>query len=161
MTTEETTLRRSQILALGSPSSGTLTAFTNWFWTRIPFRGSSYHLLDKKHDLMSLSQSVDSDRLSAFIQHYFGYYLKSQNLEMPQSWAPMYYFPAKRVAWIVAILSILISALLLVGAILALYLIRSMRWWLAVIGIFTTVFAVSVGVLTNARRGEIFGTTAA
>jgi Family of unknown function (DUF6594) len=75
----------------------------------------------------------------------------------------MYYFPAKRVVWIVATLSIVLSALLLLGALLAFYFIPTTRMGkrLAVIGVFTVVFAASIGVLTNAKRGEIFAATAA
>lgn len=129
----------------------------------MPFIGSGFHLLDNEDDFMSLKTEQDADRLSTFIQHYFGYYLKVQNEDMPKAWEPMYYFPAKRVAWIVATLSIVLSAVLLLGAILALYFIPATQMGkrLAVIGIFTVVFAASIGALTNAKRGEIFAATAA
>jgi hypothetical protein len=75
----------------------------------------------------------------------------------------MFYFPAKRVAWVVTFLSMLISALLLIGAIVVLYYIPAAEMGnrLAVVGVFTFVFAACISLLTNAKRGEIFGTTAA
>jgi hypothetical protein len=112
---------------------------------------------------MTLKGDQDSDRISFLIEHYFGYYLKVQDNNIPKSWESMYYFPAKRVAWMVAILSTLISALLLLGAILSLYFIPATKMGkrLAVIGVFTVMFAASIAVLTNAKRGEIFAATAA
>jgi len=58
-------------------------------------------------------------------------------------------------------LSILLAAILLVGAVVALYLIQSNLKRLGLIGGFTALFALAVGVLTNAKRGEIFASTAA
>lgn len=135
----------------------------NWFFSRMPFRGTGWHLLEDEGDLMALKKEQDVDRLSTFIQHYFGYYLKAPKEDLPKSWEGVYYFPAKRMVWVVAGLSILISALLLLGAILSLYYIPAtfMGRRLAVIGVFTVAFAASVGMLTNAKRGEIFATTAA
>jgi hypothetical protein len=130
----------------------------------MPFRGTSWHLLDDETDLISLKNEADPDRLSSFIGHYFGYWLKSDNRETPPSCQEhIYYFPARRLAWIVAVLSVLISATLLVGAILALYYVPAAKMGrrLVVVGVFTFVFAASIGLLTNARRGEIFAATAA
>ena len=73
----------------------------------------------------------------------------------------MYYFPAERVAWIVAVLSVLLSSVLLIGAIVTLYNITSSSQRLGVAGGFTVLFAASIGLLTNARRSEVFGITAA
>lgn len=53
------------------------------------------------------------------------------------------------------------SAFLLMGAIVALYLVKNMAKRLGILAIFTSVFAGSIGLLTNARRAEIFGSTAA
>ena len=58
-------------------------------------------------------------------------------------------------------LSILVAAILLVGAVSALYLVQSNLKRLVLIGGFTVFFALVVGVLTSARRGEVFASTAA
>lgn len=55
----------------------------------------------------------------------------------------------------------MLAALLLVGAIAVLYVVNSDKVKLGLIAIFTTIFAASVGLLTNAKRSEIFGATAA
>lgn len=51
--------------------------------------------------------------------------------------------------------------MLLVGAILALNYVQSQDWRVALTRIFTTLFAGSVGLLTTARRVEVFAATAA
>lgn len=51
--------------------------------------------------------------------------------------------------------------LLLVGSIVVLYFEQTPGIRLGLLGVFTLVFAASVGLLTNARRTELFATTAA
>lgn len=138
---EESLLRRSQILSLPKPSPQSLDAFTSFFYTKTPFLRPSYELLSSSGSLLSLKLDTEGpDRLSIFIQRYFGYYLAVPDPTRPPSWQPLYYFPARRIARIVACLSILISALLVVGAILTLYYIPSteMGKRVAAIGAFTT-----------------------
>ncbi|PQE24158.1 chorismate mutase protein [Rutstroemia sp. NJR-2017a BVV2] len=163
---EETLLRRSHILSLPQPSSQSLTAFWNFFRTKKPFFGPSCALFSSSapsSSVLTVNPNPDPDRLTTLIEHYFGYYLSIPNPDRPPSWEKLYYFPAKRIANIVAFLSISIAAILLMGAILTLYFIPSSQMGrrVAAIGAFTTAFAVAVGLLTNAKRGEIFGITAA
>lgn len=60
-------------------------------------------------------------------------------------------------------IAIFLSAFLLIGAIVCLVLVerKSRTLRIGVIVIFTTTFAAVVGMLTNARRSEVFGSTAA
>lgn len=51
--------------------------------------------------------------------------------------------------------------MLLIGAIVVLYLVKDMSKRLGIVAAFTGGFAASLGLLTNARRAEIFGATAA
>jgi ABC-type transport system involved in multi-copper enzyme maturation permease subunit len=67
----------------------------------------------------------------------------------------------KHVNWVVAIISTVVAAILLIGAIIGLYIEQNPIARLAMISSLTTFFALSVGLLTNARRAEIFATTAA
>jgi predicted anti-sigma-YlaC factor YlaD len=73
----------------------------------------------------------------------------------------MYYYPVKRVAFIVGLLGIIVSAALLVGAIMALHFVKPMGIKLGLVGVFTTLFAASLTLLTHARRIEVYGATAA
>jgi hypothetical protein len=50
---------------------------------------------------------------------------------------------------------------LLIGAIIGLYIITDPKRRLIMIGSFTVLFALSVGLLANARRAEVFAGTAA
>jgi len=70
------------------------------------------------------------------------------------------YTSEKRLACFVAVLSTILAAVLLVGAIILLYNVQSQNWRMAIIAIFM-VFAATVGLLTSARRAEIFAATAA
>lgn len=73
----------------------------------------------------------------------------------------MRYFPERTITHLVAVVSVLLSAVLLMGAIVALYFIQHGGVKLGVIAIFTTLFAGSVGLLTNARKAEVYAATAA
>jgi hypothetical protein len=75
----------------------------------------------------------------------------------------LFYFPERRIRFAGAVISIFLSAVLLIGAIVCLLLVASYSMALRVgmIVLFTGVFAGVVGLLTNARRPEIFGSTAA
>jgi hypothetical protein len=159
--TEEALLRRSRILALPPPSTGTLRAFTNWFRHKKPFRGSAWHVLDDKSDMLALAADAEPDRLSELIRHYLGYRLRETRSDQPRSWGPVYFYPARRVARIVAGLSVLIAVLLLVGAIVALYYEPRMAMKIGLLALFTVMFGVSVGLLTKTRRVEVFAATAA
>lgn len=50
---------------------------------------------------------------------------------------------------------------MLVGAIVNLYFVQNNATKLGLIGMYTALFAGSVGILTNARRAELFASTAA
>ena len=58
-------------------------------------------------------------------------------------------------------MSTVLAAILLIGAVVLLRLLDQENAQLGVIAVFTVLFAVSVGVLTNVKRAEIFAATAA
>jgi multisubunit Na+/H+ antiporter MnhG subunit len=58
-------------------------------------------------------------------------------------------------------LSTVLAGLLLFGAILALYDTDSESLKLVLVGIFTFLFAATTGLMTNAKRSEVFASTAA
>lgn len=75
----------------------------------------------------------------------------------------MLHLPEHRIQRAGAVISILLSALLLVGGIVCLMLVsnRGMGLRVGIIILFTFLFAAVVGLLTNARRAEVFGSSAA
>ena len=75
----------------------------------------------------------------------------------------MFYVPERRIQRASAIISVILSAVLLIGAIVCLMLTSnsSRSIIIGMIVLFTCLFAIIIGLLTNARRAEIFGSTAA
>lgn len=67
----------------------------------------------------------------------------------------------QKIARFVAIISTLLAAALLIGAIIALIYTHSKYQRIIVVGVFTTTFGASVGLLSRASRAEIFAATAA
>jgi len=110
--------------------------------------------------MLSLHTEKNPNRLSAVIQYYFGYHLRKER-PAPPSWARMYYYPAERIAGIVAALCVVMSAILLIGAIVILYFVQPIEQRLGVVASFTFIFGASIALLTNARRVEVFGVAAA
>lgn len=70
-------------------------------------------------------------------------------------------FSLRKINPAVAGLSMVIAALLLLGAIIALHLVTSNNLNLGLISLFTIAFALTIHLLTTARRAELFASTAA
>jgi len=158
---EEALLRRNQVLQLEKPEHSSFNAFKAWFRRKPPvFWGSGFRLLHDEEDMIALGSQDEPDRMSALMHRCLGYRLRKARAT-PKSWGPMYYYPVERVALIVGIISILVSAALLVGAIMALHFMKPMGARLGLVGVFTTLFAASITMLTRARRVEVYGATAA
>jgi hypothetical protein len=66
-----------------------------------------------------------------------------------------------RIQLFVIVVNILLATVLLFGAIFNLYFVRESQKRLGLVAGYTIAFAVCVGLLTNARRPEIFGACAA
>lgn len=73
----------------------------------------------------------------------------------------MAYFSEERLHIVVAILNVIVAATLLFGAILNLYLVVDEQKRLGLIAGYTVAFATCVGLVTKAKRSEIFGASAA
>ncbi|KAF2493057.1 hypothetical protein BU16DRAFT_551692 [Lophium mytilinum] len=135
-------LLQSQVSKLERPSNRVIEAFRIWFDGGKPKDGSpkpdpvlggrAKYVLDNEQDL---SRQHSADRTG--------------------------HYQERHVIWAVAIISTFIASVLLVGAIAGLYAVRSSKARLGMIGAFTALFALSVILLTNARRAEVFAATAA
>ncbi|PVH70378.1 hypothetical protein DL98DRAFT_540902 [Cadophora sp. DSE1049] len=157
---ENALLRRNRVLQLETPADTPLKAFKSWFRTKRPLWGSGFRTLHNEEDMISLGTQVEPDRMSSLIHRCLGYRLRVPR-KTPKSWGPMYYYPVQRVTLIVVVLSMLCSASLLVGAIIALYFVKPIGVRLGIVGVFTLLFAASIALLTHARRVEVYGATAA
>jgi hypothetical protein len=144
--------------------------------TRLPVLGGlSTHFLDDKQDLVSLKAALHTDMLSRFLRRYWpvavSIFLQfssvqtqlmvNQSVKSGSSSSHFGYFDERRINFAVAIISTLVAAILLVGSISTLYFVTSPGKQLGLLAGFTAGFALSVALLTNAQRAEIFAATAA
>ena len=178
---DEALVLESKVLALRSPDSRTLAAFKKWFSVVVPVLwGRDRMLFDDTNDLAALAPLAETDRLNLLLQRYCGWMFR-QGEKTPYDkkdettedlarirerarTAGLFYYPHHSVQVAGAIISTIFSAVLLVGAIVSLLATSgssSNGLRVAIVVIFTCVFALVVGLLTNARRAEIFGATAA
>ena len=161
---QDALIRQSRMLDLEKPAARSRTAFTEWFTANRPLVGHSFLLLDSaaaEDDLVALRTSPDQDRLTSFLEDYAGFFFRSSKESHNQDWKGITYFPERAIHVIVSILSVFITAALLIGAIVALYFAEAQGLKLGLIALFTTVFAAGVGLLTNARKAELYAATAA
>ena len=75
--------------------------------------------------------------------------------------SPLAYISEQRLHIFVGIANVLLAAALLFGAIYNLYYVTSDQKRLGFIAGYTVAFAICVGLLTNARRSEVFASCAA
>lgn len=80
----------------------------------------------------------------------------------PQPDLGIYYFSEERIQLASYIISIIFSGILLLGAMACLSILQDRGWQLrlGLVAIFTSLFAIVIGLLTNAKRSEIFTSTA-
>lgn len=107
-----------------------------------------------RQDLVAVRRPAEKDLLSRFLQDHWMFKTTSMTDQTE-------YIKEKHVTWVAAGISTAVAAILLLGAIVLLRLLQDENAQLGVIAMFTVLFAASVGVLTNARRAEIFASTAA
>ncbi|KAJ8106301.1 hypothetical protein OPT61_g9625 [Boeremia exigua] len=156
----EALLSESQLASLPSPTKRTLEAFRYRFFncgagTPYPTLGGHSRALFNEIDDLVVLKVEDRDRLTAFLQDHC---LRLFSVGKDQD--GIVYASDHRIAQTVTLLSTFNAAALLVGAIVMLYAISSEKIKLGVIALFTALFAANVGILTNARRAELFAATA-
>ncbi|CZR55889.1 uncharacterized protein PAC_05777 [Phialocephala subalpina] len=153
------------LLALDGPPPRTLTAFRNEFNNvkasgpkrgYPTLRGRSRKVYDDPDDLIVLAPQQEEDRLTKFLRQYFAILFTTQRTD-----SPLTYFSETRLRVAVAIINMVIAAALLFGAILNLYWVTNNDKRLGLIAGYTVAFATCVGLLTNAKRSEVFTSCAA
>lgn len=156
----EALLLHSGVVTLPAPATTTLAAFKRFFAPReglTRLRKESSTILDDEADLVALVTPSSPDRLTAFILEHFAW-LFVTNKPMPQGTAHIH---ARTLSRVVALLSTLLAAILLVGAVVALNYAPSQNIRMALLAASTAGFAGTVALLTSARRAEVFAATAA
>ncbi|KAG9230300.1 hypothetical protein BJ875DRAFT_499255 [Amylocarpus encephaloides] len=165
---DEALLLESQILALQKPSGRTLKAFIQWFKHsgRHPaLSGRDEKLFDDETDLVALAP-VETDSLNRFFRGYLGWLFENKANRQRHHHTTgdvLFYHSARRLTLLAAFISVTLSAILLIGAITCLLLVaaRGRDIKIGMITLFTCLFGGVVGMLTKARRAEIFAATAA
>ncbi|KAF1842059.1 uncharacterized protein K460DRAFT_435383 [Cucurbitaria berberidis CBS 394.84] len=155
----------STLASLPPPSKGVLRAFKKDFYDVSDGRGEAFPTLggnsaglyDDIDDLVALRVQENPDRLTNFAQEHMGFLFPDRK----RSRTSIAYASDRAISSFIAWFSTFLAALLLIGAIVVLYKVRSPDWRLGLIATFTSLFASSVGLLTNARRAELFAATAA
>ncbi|PMD33927.1 hypothetical protein L207DRAFT_589478 [Hyaloscypha variabilis F] len=162
----EALLLESQVLELKKPTQRTFKNVKRWFQNggQMVLLGRDAHLFDNEDDMVALAP-LDDDRLSRLLRAVLGWFFEDteSRARRVEHGEELYYFPERKIQRIGLVMSILLSAILLIGAISCLYMIanKSKSLILGMIVLFTCLFACVVGLLTNARRAEVFGSTAA
>ncbi|KAF1947644.1 hypothetical protein EJ02DRAFT_439862 [Clathrospora elynae] len=151
----EALIFESTLASLPSPSKGNQTASKDDPFPTLG--GYSAELYDDIDDLVALRVQEDQDRLTSFAQKHLAFLFSDRK----RSGKGIAYASDRAISTFIAWFSTFLAALLLIGAIVVLYMVRSPDWRLGLIAAFTTLFAGSVGLLTNARRAELFAATAA
>ncbi|KAK8101715.1 hypothetical protein PG999_012089 [Apiospora kogelbergensis] len=110
--------------------------------------GRSAQRFEDVDDLVALKVMANQDRLSTFVLNHFGHGTSAVISE-------------RSVDKATTVLGSILSAIFLSGSIASLYFVQNPYALLGMVGGWTILFAVCVGVLTNAKRDQVFAATAA
>ena len=119
--------------------------------------GRAKDFLSEKADLIALRRPPEEDLLSRYLQDHWPFSHREANDPLDRTTI----YKNKHVVRTVALISLLLAAILLIGAIVSLHSVSSDGAKLGLLTVFTLLFAGSIGLLTNARRAEVFAATAA
>ncbi|KAK8017528.1 hypothetical protein PG993_013854 [Apiospora rasikravindrae] len=111
---------------------------------------------DDVDDLVALKVLANQDRLSKFVLNHCGWLF-----EKHQRHGTSVVISERSLDKATTLLSSVLSAVVLFGSIVSLYFVQNPYALLGMVGGWTILFAVCVGVLTNAKRDQIFASTAA
>lgn len=149
---------QSAICKLDHPSSRVLHIYHTFFRKPDPIvRGSAIHMLDHANDLGALHPPLDTDPLSQLLRDHWPFRVKPY----PDPRDTTQHFLESHVKRAVIVITIVVAAILLIGAITGLYFLERPEAKLGMIAGITTLFAASVGGLTSAKRQEVFAASAA
>jgi hypothetical protein len=120
-------------------------------------RGGAVRILDDTKDLASLRAPFDTDPLSRLLRDHWPF----RGKPYPDTRDMTQHFLESHVKWAVIVITTIVAAILLIGAIAGLYFVEQPEAKLGMIGGLTTLFAVSISSLKSAKRQEVFAASAA
>ncbi|KAI1269871.1 hypothetical protein F5Y18DRAFT_112264 [Xylariaceae sp. FL1019] len=154
--------RQQALLNLEKPAHTTVQRMRKWFLGEEENKqpqlwGRSQKRFEDVNDLVALKVPANQDRLSLFVLNYFGGFFQADGHHSDSD-----IVPERSVAKVVAILCSIFSAVVLFGSVISLYFVYNRPYaLLGLVGAWTILFALCIGVLTNARRDQVFAATAA
>ena len=119
--------------------------------------GDSWGLYTDRHDLIALARPAEEDRLTAALRNYLPF-LFPGNIAREDG---VNSCDENKIRRTVTATSVGLAFMLLYGAILTFYYVRSEKTVLGLAAVYTIAFALAVGLLTNAKRSEIIIAVAA
>ena len=155
---DEALLLENEVTKLRRPNNKTVEAYKYWFNNPVPvLGGQAKDFLNHADDLAGLGDPPEPDYLSVILRRHW----PVQKELSRDGRLRIGRFSEESISVAVAVINTVIAALLLVGPIIGLYFVKKDSVKLSMLAAFTAAFAVSVGLVTNAKRAEIFGATAA
>ncbi|CAK1356504.1 hypothetical protein CB0940_10959 [Cercospora beticola] len=150
-------LQASEMARLKGPSARVKKAYQDAF-SQMNISGPAAKMLDEQADLIALKPPPEVDPLSYLVREHWPFpTTKLSAVEVDRA----RHFQERRVRWVVSSVSISIAALLLVGSIITLYLVRNPDVRLGLLIVFILLFAIGIRISTSASRENIFAATAA
>ncbi|RFN44605.1 hypothetical protein FIE12Z_11149 [Fusarium flagelliforme] len=119
--------------------------------------GKTKDYLDTENDLVSLKTPVETDPLSTMLRTIW----PGKEEVSRDGLSRITRFNERSIPIAVALINILVAIVLLVGPITSMSFVNSRAAILGMICAFTVAFALSVGLMTDAKRAEIFAGSAA
>ena len=160
-------LLHSQIAELKGPRSRVLFALRDYVegnalrsteMEAMPIiSGRAKDFLSDKEDLVALRRATEEDVFSKLLQDHWAFQKRRDNDPLDRTTI----YKNRHVIRTVAGISMTLAAILLIGAIVSLHVVSSPKAKLGLVAMYTILFALSVALLTNARRAEVFAATAA
>ena len=150
------------MLNLGRPSKQEHEAFESFLAGRDSITpcarlvGQCQNIYDSRKLLVTLAPPGNEDRLTAFLRNNFPRLWRRSQSDLNGIMS----LSDRRLGRVVVVIDIIVATGLLFGAIFTLYYVKGNEKRLGFLTMFTTIFAVCVGLLTNAKRSEIFAATA-
>ncbi|KAK2761714.1 hypothetical protein FQN54_001542 [Arachnomyces sp. PD_36] len=161
-------LLQSRIIEFNGPSERVLSTFNDYIkgptykadddMRSVPIiSGRAKDFLSDKADLISLRKALEEDYLSKLLQDHWAFQKRKTSDPLDRTTI----YKSHHVSRTVAAISVTLAAILLILAIITLYLASNPKVKLGLVVVYTVLFALSVALLTNARRTEVFAVTAA
>ncbi|KAH7372101.1 hypothetical protein BKA64DRAFT_262832 [Cadophora sp. MPI-SDFR-AT-0126] len=160
---QEALALQETILKMGKPQTETLRPLRLWLdgksgeRTSPSFQGLLASRMNDENDLVALHPPFERDWLSRIVDlPYLRYFCFHSDVD-----ESIAIYSMRKVNRAVAVLSMVLAAVILIITIVTLYLVTNNNVRLGLICAFTVGFALSIHLLTNARRAELFAATAA